>query len=187
VIVTCPKCFSADFVTWQRLPDSMLMYTCSAGHAGDGQHHFVRPVSAAAGGDEAADEGVTDELLEPIASCVVVGEPFVEYGVVEYRLRQAFPKLFLAHVHDRGHVLTGKTIATASSVRFGVALGRLARTGELLSVYGPATGAWSYNGRVTYWARPPEPDGQPLTWAAYCTQHGRSPEWTTADRDEIGA
>jgi hypothetical protein len=121
--------------------------------------------------------------LEPLSACVPPGEPYVEYGVVEYRFRQRYPDLFRAHVHDRGHVLTGKQVATASGVRFGVALGRLARAGELISRYGPATGAWSYNGQVTYWARPPEPAGPPLTWAAFCARLGRSAEWTEEDRN----
>jgi hypothetical protein len=34
-------------------------------------------------------------------------------------------------------------------MRFGVALGRLAAGGQLVSDYGKATGAWKYNGEVT--------------------------------------
>ena len=99
--------------------------------------------------EDAAPEGVTGELMEPLLQCLTPGEAFVEYGVVEYRFRQRFADLFRTHVLERGHVLTGKTIATASSVRFGVALARLARDGEVLRRYAPATGAWSYNGQVT--------------------------------------
>jgi hypothetical protein len=181
VIVTCPRCFRDDEVSWQRLPDRMIMYVCSDGHGGSGPHTWVASRELLLT-QEAAADGVTDELLEPLRACVVPGEPFAEYGVVEYRLRVAYPELFRAHVRQQGHVLTGKRPFTASGVRFGVALSRLARTGELLSRYGPATGAWAYNGQMTYWAAPPEPSGVPLTWAAFCAQVGRSPEWTDEDR-----
>ncbi len=66
----------------------------------------------------------------------------------------------------------------ASSVRFGVALGRLERLRELVSEYSPATGAWHYNGQVTYWARTPPPDRRRKSWTDYCAEIGRSPEWT---------
>ena len=55
MIVTCEKCFSADDVSWQPLPDRMVLYTCSAGHGGDGPHTFVRSrTSVAAQTDEGA-------------------------------------------------------------------------------------------------------------------------------------
>lgn len=85
-----------------------------------------------------------------MSSCIHPEDPFVEYGIVEYRFRQAYPDLFRAHVRERGHILLGPAKFTASGLRFGVALGRLAQAGELLSHYGPAPGAWSYNGQATY-------------------------------------
>jgi hypothetical protein len=53
VIITCPKCFSADDV----LPRGEVQ------------------------------EGVTDELLEPLNRCVDASDPLVEYGIVEHRPR----------------------------------------------------------------------------------------------------
>jgi hypothetical protein len=55
----------------------------------------------------------------------------VEYGIVEHRLRTRFPDLFAAHVADQGHSMFGSRAYTASSVRFGVTLGRLERMGDL--------------------------------------------------------
>lgn len=184
MIVTCDKCFSADDVSWQRLPDKMVRYTCSGSHDGAGPHSFVRSAVQVNNYSESVSEGVTDELLDPLMACIELGEPLLEYGIVEYRLRQRFPALFAAHVADRGHVLTGATVATASSVRFGVALGRLADSGDLVSVYGPATGAWKYNGQVTYWARPPKPS-QMQSWVEFCQQIGRDPEWQPEDRQGL--
>jgi hypothetical protein len=57
-------------------------------------------------------------------------------------------EVFRAYVLDQGYVPTGRRLYTTSGfeVRFGIALARLARSSELLSCYGPATGAWAYNG-----------------------------------------
>ncbi len=181
MILTCEKCFSADDVTWQPLPDRMVLYTCAASHDGGGPHTFVRSRSRLHAPEEESLGGVTDDLLDPLLSCIEPGEPMLEYGIVEYRLRQRFPRLFQEHVAERGHVLTGATLATASSVRFGVALGRLAASGDLVSVYGPATGAWKYNGEVTYWARPPKPP-HAKSCVEYCQEIGRDPQWQDEDR-----
>jgi hypothetical protein len=184
MIVTCPRCFSADDVVYQRLPDRMVEYTCSGRHDGAGSHIWLRSQSAAVWTPDAND-GVTDELLDPLLACVVPGESFVEYGVVEYRFRLARPDLFVAHVRDRGHVMLAPGQATASSVRFATALGRLARSGELVSEYGPATGAWRYNSQVTYWARPPAPHRPRVSWSDYCAAQGRSDQWTDEDRSVV--
>ncbi|GAA4682339.1 hypothetical protein GCM10023215_15400 [Pseudonocardia yuanmonensis] len=158
----------------------MVEYTCSGAHEGAGEHTWLVS-QVRAGWTAETEDGVTDELLGPLLDCVLPGEPYVEFGIVEFRLRESRPDLFRAHVADRGHVMLAPGIATASSVRFGTALGRLARSGDLLSRYGAATGAWKYNGQVSYWARPPAPSGS-LSWAEHCEHLGRSPEWTDDDR-----
>lgn len=181
MFVTCPRCFTADDVSYQRLPDKMVQYACCGAHDGAGEHLWTASRNAATWTPDGND-GVTDELLDPLARCVLPDEPFVEYGVVEYRFRLEYPDLFAAHVRDRGHVMIAPGQATASSVRFAATLGRLARSGELVSVYGPATGAWSYNSEVTYWARPPATPGAHLSWVDYCARIGRSAAWTEEDR-----
>jgi len=180
MIVRCPRCFRADDVGWQRLPDNALLYTCTARHDG-GPYTWVASHEAVSGGDLAAD-GVTDELLTPLLSCVRPGEPFVEYGIVEYRFSRQFRGLFVAHVRERGHVMVAPSRVTASSVRFGVALARLVRAGDLVSRPGPATGAWRYNAAITYWAAAPAAGREMLSWEAFCRSVGRSPEWTEEDR-----
>jgi hypothetical protein len=155
-------------------------YTCERDHDGAGPHVWQLTLDDVIVTDE-ADPGVTAELLEPLSTCIGPDDPWLEYGIVEYRFRERYPELFLAHVRDRGHRILGTRTATASSVRIGSALGQLARAGELISRYGPATGAWAPQD-LTYWARPPAP-ATTLTWADWCTQHGRDPMWTDADRD----
>lgn len=174
----------ADEVEYRRLPDRLVEYTCAGRHGGSGEHTWLVS-QAKVGWSAAAEEGVTDELLEPLLGCVLPGEPFVEFGIVEYRLRLDRLDLFVAHVRERGHVMLAPGVATASSVRFSLALGRLARSGELVSRYGPATGAWSYNSQVTYWARPPAPNTE-LSWSDYCASLGRSAQWTDEDRAILG-
>ncbi|MBN9099962.1 MULTISPECIES: hypothetical protein [unclassified Pseudonocardia] len=209
MIITCPRCFSFDDVRPpRRRPDGAVEYTCTGEHDGAGTHTWsvappevpsgrVAPTARATGarapaaprpgvGSEAA---ATDELLEPLLACVNAGEPFVEYGVVEYRFRLARPDLFVAHVRERGHVLLGarRGQASASTARFGSALRRLESAGELVMVKGPGTGAWRHNPSIGYWARPPRPTGPLLTWSMFCATQGRSAEWTDADRAVLGA
>lgn len=180
MILTCPKCFNADDVRPpRRLPDGVLHHRCANEAHGD---HEWFTTSGPAAPPAAVHNGVTDDLLEPLKQCVRDGEPFVEFGIVEHRLRGMFPDLFAAHVADQGHSMFGSRPYTASSVRFGVALGRLQQAGELVSEYGPATGAWHYNGQVTYWAKTTAPGRR--SWAEYCAENGRSPEWT--DKDRLG-
>lgn len=180
MIITCPKCFSADDVLPpRRLPDHLLHYRCT--NEQHGEHEWLTTLDAVRP-PSATHDLVTDDLLDPLIHCVHDGEPFVEYGIVEHRLRTGFPDLFASHVADQGHSMFGSRQYTASSVRFGVALGRLERSGELVSEYGPATGAWHYNGQVTYWAKAGRPVQGRKTWAEYCTETGRSPEWTDEDR-----
>lgn len=183
MILTCPRCFTADDVSHRRLPGRLVEYTCSDTHDGGGEHIWITSLAAATRSFD-VEEGVTDDLLEPLLGCVHAGEPFVEYGVVEYRLRLTHPDLFISHVRDHGHVMFGRRDgqATASSVRFATALSRLARSGELVTVYGPGTGGWRHDDRISYWARPPGPTGSQLTWTTFCATLGRSPEWTDEDR-----
>lgn len=184
MIITCPKCFSADDVLPpRRLPDGLLQYHC-ANHRVHGDHEWLTTRESVQAPSEVR-EGVTDDLLEPLDRCVGPDDPFLEYGIVEHRLRTRFPDLFAAHVADQGHSMFGSRACTASSVRFGVALGRPERMGALVSQYGPATGAWHYNGQVAYWARSVPPDQRRKTWVEYCAEIGRSPQWTDEDRDGL--
>ena len=180
MIITCPECFSADDVERpRRLPDHVLQYRCT--NPAHGVHEWLTTNDAVRPQGEAR-QGVTDDLLGPLNDCVRPDDPFLEYGIVEHRLRTRFPDLFAAHVADQGHTLLGTRIFTASSVRFGVALGRLERTGELVSESGRATGAWAYNAQMTYWARAGQDNRGRKTWVEYCREIGRSPEWTDEDR-----
>lgn len=205
MIVTCPRCFTFDDVRPpRRLPDGRIQYTCTGDHDGTGTHTWStaaavadapagqtrttrQPGARTPGAPRSgrhAEDSATDQLLEPLLACVNPGEPFVEYGVVEYRFRLARPDLFVANVRELGHLMLGarRRQTSTASARFGKALARLERSGELVTVKGPGTGAWRHNPSISYWARPPRPTGPLLTWSMFCATQGRSAEWTDADR-----
>lgn len=198
MIITCPRCFSFDDVRPpRRLTDGRVEYTCTGEHGGAGTHTWssappdvppgrVAPAAGRTGvrAPAAPRAGVVTEaaaidgLLEPLLACVNAGEPFVEYGVVEYRFRIARPDLFVAHVRERGHILLGarRGQASASTARFAKALGRLESSGELVTVKGPGTGAWRHNPSIG----PPgavaavDTPGCPGWWTARSTRRARA-------------
>lgn len=182
-ILICPECHYADDVTLERLAGGIVRYTCAARHP-DG-HEFIWEMTlerAAVGAAPSSGTGVTAELYDPMLQCVLPDEPFVEYGIVEYRLSQRYPDLYRAHIAERGHVMLEPSRVTASNSRFGPTLVRLAANGLLTRIFDRATGAWSYNGRTTYWARPGTATTRTLTWDRYCQMSGRPSDWTPEDR-----
>lgn len=179
-----PECHYADDVSLERIPNGLVRYTCVGRH-GDGQDFIWEMTQKQASEGRAggsAGAGVTADLFDPMLACVIPGEPFVEYGIVEYRLSQQYPELYRAHIAERGHVMLAPSRVTAPNSRFGPTLVRLAAVGLLTRIFERATGAWSYNGRTTYWARPGTAANRVVTWEQYCLEHGRTPEWTAEDR-----
>jgi hypothetical protein len=182
-IQTCPMCFSADEVSMQRLPDGLVRYTCADARRHDGHEHvWELTARQAAGTAGTAAEGVTDELLDPLLHCIAVDEPFLEYGIVEHRLSKIRPDLYAAHIRERGHVMLEPSSVTATNSRFVPALVRLRTEGQLIKITGPATGAWSYNGQISYWARPGAAESNILTWEDFCLTESRESMWTAVDR-----
>ncbi|HEX6355094.1 hypothetical protein, partial [Actinophytocola sp.] len=121
----------------RRLPDHLLQYRCTNETAHD-SYEWLTNREAVQPAREVR-ESVTDELLEPLSQCVLAGDPFVEYGIVEHRLRIRFPCPFAAHVAEQGHSMFGFRAYTASSVR-------------------SASHSAAWNGRVSCWARTAPPD-----------------------------
>lgn len=56
-----------------------------------------------------------------------------------------------------GHTAIAAARYTASAF-IAATLGHLSRTGHVLYHSGPATGRWSYNGQISWWALPPAPE-----------------------------
>jgi hypothetical protein len=188
---TCPIDFRADDVTLPtKLSDGRLQYTCTASHGGAGPHtwtpdtdNWVLSPSPSAGGGE---HNVTDDLLDPLMKVFTGEDRWLEYGVVEHRLRLLAPAVFIGHVRDASHFMFGST-ETASKNRFSMALTRLANEGKLIRELWPSTGAaWKQTSPISYWSLPPAPPkDKTLTWADYCAELGRSDDWADEDRAGI--
>jgi hypothetical protein len=179
---TCPRCFRADEVTQQRSIDGLWTFTCDDGVAhGDGAPYVWDATNEPLGSEGDVQQSLTP-YLAPLRSCVVPGEPYLEYGVVEWRFRALAPQLFSELVAEHGHTrLNPITSKKSASAYLAQALGLLAASGELVRVYGPATGTWSYNGRVTYWAAPPAPPTTSrLSWKQFALDNGLDPQDITA-------
>jgi hypothetical protein len=81
-----------------------------------------------------------------------------------HRYRRLRPTIYAELLSNYGHTSLGPKKYTTSAF-IASALGRLSRHGEIELLGGrPATGFWSYNQSVGYWALPPRPpEGQVLT------------------------
>ena len=179
---TCPKCYSADEVTQRRSVDRLWTFTCDYTSRHDDRAPYVWDDLNEPGGVDGGVQRSLDPYLGPLRSCVLPDEPYVEYGIVEWRFRERAPVLFEELVREHGHVRLNviDTKKTASAY-LAQALGLLAAAGQLVRVYGTATGTWSYNGQVTYWAVPPgPPTTSRLSWKAYAQEHGLDPDDITA-------
>lgn len=174
---TCPRCFTADEVTQRPSIDGLWTFTCDYGS----KHDDGRPHTWDATNDADRSEGdVRQSLtpyLSPLRNCLLPDEPYVEYGIVEWRFRGLAPRLFADLVKDHGHrQLNPIETSKSTSAYLAQALGLLAADGDLVRVYGPATGTWSYNGQVTYWAvAPGPPTTSRLSWKDYATAEGLDP------------
>ncbi len=200
MLLTCPRCFTFDDVTYLHAPEGGFLYTCTntGKHHGDGVWQWVAdpndPTNTKSKSKTAttavmgAGEGKTNDLLDPFTT-ILQNLPhgvFYEHGVLEYELRCQYPDLFGHHVAENGHVLLGPGKFTASSTRFAAALMRLERAGVVVHMLGTATGAWSYNSGVSYWALIPAPaTTNTLTWVQRCAELDRDRQWTDADQAAV--
>jgi hypothetical protein len=181
IIVTCSRCFSADDVSVERAPDSTgYLYTCSRRHEDD-KPHVWQTDPAALEREWSGEEGVLDDLYDPLLAVFRPEDPYLEHGVIEARLRASAPEVFARHVDEAGHVAFGGIPNTVSN-RIGMALGVLRAQGHLVSKRGSGTGGWRFNEDIGFWALAPGSAAADLTWAEYAAAEGRSPEFTDDDR-----
>jgi hypothetical protein len=128
-----------------------------------GDEEEVRRVPAAGGGS------VRDTTLgAALLDCVLPGEPWVEYGIVEHRYAENHPEAFRKLVLEKGHrwwspdgirkTSAGIRPDDITASRYLVrTLSALAAAGALTRQFGRGTGTWSYNSTISYWALPPAP------------------------------
>lgn len=174
----CQKCALDDAVSWVPLGPGIFEYTCTNSrrhrdgmpHVWQGSAYETLTASPEAEGP-AAELGMLDDLPQ----CVSPGEGWVEYGIVEDRYAKLNPQAFEALRQQYGHRVLGPVVNPrhTASVYIARVLAML-RDREILAMnYGKATGEWSYNGTISYWAKPPPgpPKSQKLTYAEYKTSH----------------
>jgi hypothetical protein len=119
---------------------------------------------------ESSDDGVIEGwgLYDDLLLCVSAGEPWLEYGIIEYRYRLQFPSKFRDLVEERGHRNFPVGNFTASKL-IGQAAGILVARGQLVQHVGTkGSGFWHYNDPTYWYAVPPPPSTSKLvTWVQY--------------------
>jgi hypothetical protein len=184
----CPLCGYDDYLLVTIDTGIELGITCD--HGGKGKprqwtqrrHHAPLRLPRSGLGEEL---GLYDDLQE----ILVVGEPYLEYGIVEHRYAAHNPAAYADLVGRYSHTRFGPTRYSAS-VFIGRALWTLHREGVLDRMDGLATGYWDYNHRLSAWARPPVPeDAGVVTWAEFAEMQGFDPKdwpalgYIAADRE----
>jgi hypothetical protein len=169
MIEVCPLCGDDYDVTAEGVPagdagSGLRPFRCRhPQHGGEGFVWFAAPAGLSGKGGGGADLGFAEELglYDLLPTLLVRGEPWVEYGIVERRLREAEPDVFAELVERYGHIETHGSKTYTASAFIARTLGDLTRPprGPLVASCGtgPATGFWSYNHQVFYWALPPGP------------------------------
>jgi len=166
----CKVCGYDDDVAVRTIAPGLWEYFCS-------KCDSTWESSTANTEERAAADGITAELgvYDDLLQCLVRGEPFVEYGVIEDRYSRLRPRVYRDLIDRYGHRRSAHSRYTAS-VFLDFALGRVRDRGELLLEFGAATGYWSYNGNIGYCALPPGPaNGASLTYIEYALANGIDP------------
>jgi hypothetical protein len=163
----CQLCeYDDEFVAAMVSPDGEAWLYACASPAHDEPHTWESKIAHYVPGREGACEDLG--LYDDLEHCVLTGEPWVEYGVVEHRYKLHRPDVYFGEMLARwGHRANKPQRSTLSGVIAG-ALGQLSREGALVGRFGKATAYWSYNGKISYWAKPPAPPAEPsITWQSF--------------------
>jgi hypothetical protein len=143
----CPFCAVDDDVQLLHIGDEWI-FTCSnAGHP----RYEWRPTVAAR--RLTYRSGIGEELGVYDALLAIVGDEWLEYGVIEHLFSAVCRKEYDFLVQRYGHTAIAEgDLKYSASAFLGGALGQLYREGLVVSEFGPATGYWSYNGQVGWYA-----------------------------------
>jgi len=185
--IPCEKCFFTQDVTQEvNYLTGMWDYACSNPVHGETPYIWsVIPPSNAetsASRDSFLDGlGIYDDLL----LCIHAGDPWLEYGVIEDRYRRDNPDEYAQLIEKYSHSARNSTRggpdvqpsrSRKTSSRLSGALSVLAKAGLIDRAFGPASGYWSYNPRISRWAPLPSPAKEDLlTWSEYAAGEGLDP------------
>ena len=159
----CPSCGIDEFVESIPLGPGFSEFTCGRVKSHPKGEAFVwqgTPTSVSEPSDGQGPVPIED-VREGLLHCVYEGEPWVEYGIVEKRYAKTAAEDFERIREAYGHRILGPKINPhfTASAYIGRALGDLRETGQLAHMTGRATAEWSYNGTISYWAKPPPGPG----------------------------
>jgi hypothetical protein len=160
--------FHADEdVVGTRLDDEgTYSFTCErrSGHVVPGPYTWMHAPEPP---DLTGISGLADELRLDVELPTVIAVhrgQWLEYGVVEALYADANPHNFALLVERYSHTAIKATKYSASAF-LASTLGHLSRSGHVLYHGGPATGRWSYNSGISWWAVAPQPDWEDrLSW-----------------------
>jgi len=172
-------------------PDGGVIHTCLDDHGGTGPWVFtvypaVEPTRTTRRSPARVENGgVTADLVEPLTAIFAEAGPWLEFGVVEARLRERAPEVFARHVRESGHTMFGPTPNTASG-RIAMALSALRARGVVAGFIGHSTGkAW--RGRtISFWTRDAQTSREDVfPWIEHRAALGLTDDWCEADRDGL--
>jgi hypothetical protein len=154
----CPFCGIDEFVSSIPLGPGFFEFICSRSGNHPGRKPYEWRGTSMVDADAGGGQGPVPirDVREALLECVREGEAWVEYGIVEERYAKTAPQDFLILREEYGHRNLGprKNPQFTASAYLGRALGDLRETGRLAHMTGKATGAWAYNGTISYWAKP---------------------------------
>lgn len=138
--------------------DGSVVFRCdlSRGHPEPGSYSWVQSPEPP---DQRGIGGLAEALrldIELPSALARYPNQWVEYGVLEAAYAASNPADFGELVQRYGHTAIEATRYSASAY-LSFTLGRLSTGGSILFHVGPATGRWSYNGQIFWWALPPAP------------------------------
>jgi len=153
----CSLCVSDEYTTEGVTDDGRPFITCTntREHGTDGYTWEPAPekASKSRGDGLGAELDIWDKLLE----CIPADGAAHPYGEVEDRFIERYPADASLLQDKYGHRWReGKKSANqySMSVYLAARLRDLAKEEAVDLTWGPAEGPWSYNGIISYWARP---------------------------------
>ena len=171
----CPICASDEDYSVEVEGPGLWRLTCARARS---DHPYSWVTTGQGALDHSGEDGVAASLglYDDLLAVISHTDPWLEYGIVEYRYALAVPDTYRHLVDQYGHVAIAPKRYTASAF-IGAALGKLRRETDLAYKPCTATGRWSYNGQISAWATNPGPaDPAILTWAAFAVSSGFDPE-----------
>jgi hypothetical protein len=128
----CPLCSRDDQIDITAIGPGVWRLTCHSSRHPDGPYTWQATATERV--NEPAMEGKTAELglYEDLPRCLVKGEAFVEYGVVEHRYSQLRPDVYQRLLDDYSHTRIERHKPYTASVFIALALGRLADVGDVI-------------------------------------------------------